>query len=135
MSTTIPARWRTLVLASALAGVVLLAFGYLAVDDDEDPAVVPLVLVLVLSAAIGLALWRAFGDRTGEAAAGPALGIGIASVVGGLFYWTGLVFFLAPVGIALGIAAERDRKGRIGLALSVAGLAFAVVWGLFDAVL
>ena len=79
-------------------------------------------------------LWRRFAGRSGETAATPALAIGILSLVLAFFYWTGLVYFVAPLGIALG-ASNRDGRARAGLALSAISLIGAIVIGVIDAIL
>lgn len=134
----IPARWRPLAFGSALAGVVILAFGYLGEDNGEgndDAAVIPLLIVLVVCAVVGYLLWRNLAARRdGASAAVPALAIGIVSIALGLFYWTGLVYFVAPAGIALGASAGEPR-GRAGMILSAVSLVGAIIWGVVDAVL
>ena len=134
----IPARWRPLVFGSAVVGTIILAFGYLSEDEGEgndDGAIVPLLIVLVVCAIVAYFLWRRLGaERAGESAPAVALVIGIVSLVLAFFYWTGLVYFVAPVGIALG-ASSTDGRGRIGLILSAISLAAAVVIGVVDAVL
>ena len=135
----IPARWRPLVIGSAVLGAVILAFGYLGEDEgtgNDESAVIPLILVLVVSGVVAYLLWRKFGSqRTGEAAAKPALVIGIVSLILAFFYWTGLVYFVSPVGVALGAAAAPDTRGRAGMVLSALSLVAALVIGVLDAVL
>lgn len=135
----IPARWRPLAIGSAILGAVILSFGYLSEDEgtgNDESAVIPLILVLVVSAIVAYLLWRKFGSqRTGEAAAKPALVIGIVSLILAFFYWTGLVYFVAPVGIALGAAAGGDSRGKTGMVLSALSLVAALVIGVTDAVL
>ena len=134
----IPARWRPLVFGSALVGTVILAFGYLSEDEGEgndDSAVIPLILVLIVCALVAYFLWRNLAaNRTGETAAGPALTIGIVSLLLAFFYWTGLVYFVAPVGIALG-ASTAESRGRAGMFLSALSLVAAIIIGVLDAVL
>jgi hypothetical protein len=83
---------------------------------------------------VGYLLWRRFAGRSGETAATPALVIGILSLVLAFFYWTGLVYFVAPLGIALG-TSNRDGRARAGLALSAISLIGAIVIGVIDAIL
>ena len=135
----IPARWRALVLGSALIGIIILSFGYLSEDEGEgndDGAIVGLLIVVIVSAIVGYLLWRYLvASRAADSAAQPALIIGVVSLVLALFYWTGLVYFVAPVGIALGSSAGGDQRGRIGLILSAVALGAAVAIGLADSVL
>ena len=135
----IPARWRALVLGSALVGIIILCFGYLSEDegtDNDDGAVIPLLIVVIVSIIVAYLLWRYLvATRAAGSAAMPALVVGIVSLLLAFFYWTGLVYFVAPVGIALGASAGGDQRGRIGLILSAVALGAAVAIGLADAVI
>jgi hypothetical protein len=136
MNTTFPRRWQPLVVASLLVGAVILFFGWTGGDDDDS--VIGWAIVTVLAVATAYAIWRfVAGPRLErrQAAATPALVLGVLSVLLGFIYWTGIVYGLAPAAIALGVAAGADTRGRIGLVLGCIGLGLAVIGGFVDGVL
>ena len=136
MDMTFPRRWQPLIVASLLVGAFILFFGWTGGDDDDS--VIGWAIVTLLAVGTAYALWRfVAGPRLAsrEAAAVPALVLGVLSLLLGFMYWTGIVYGLAPAAIALGVAAGPDTRGRIGLVLGCAGLLLAVVGGFVDGVL
>ena len=136
MNTIVPRRWQPLVLGSLLVGAVILFFGW--TEGNDDDSIIGWIIVTLLAVATAYGLWRFLaGPRldTPQAAAVPALVLGVLSVLLGFMYWTGFVYGLAPVAIALGVAAGPETRGRIGLVLGCIGLALAVIGGFTDGVL
>ena len=136
MDLTLQRRWQPLIATSLLVGAIILFFGWTGGDDDDS--IIGWFIVTLIAVGTAYLLWRfVAAPRLGssEACAVPALVLGVLSLLLGFMYWTGIVYGLAPVAIALGVAAGRDTRGRIGLALGCAGLLLAVVGGFIDGVL
>lgn len=136
MDLVFPRRWQPLIAGALLVGAFILYFGWTGGDDDDS--VIGWAIVTVLAVATAYGMWRyVAGPRldSSEAAAVPALVLGVLSLLLGFMYWTGIVYGLAPAAIALGVAAGPDTRGRIGLGLGCLGLAVAVVGGFVDGVL
>jgi hypothetical protein len=136
MDTIFPRRWQPLIVAALVVGAFILFFGW--TGDDDDESVIGWLIVTVLALVTTYGLWRyVAGPRLGspEAAAVPALVLGVLSLLLGFLYWTGIVYGIAPAAIALGLAAGPDTRGRIGLGLGCIGLALAVIGGFVDGVL
>ena len=135
----IPARWRPLVLISLAVGIAILAAGYIPSDPGEDDGgALGWVIVSLITIAVTFALWKfVVGPRMTSVATGgtTALVLGILTVVGVLFYWTGLPYALGPAAIALGKETDTDSKGKAGMVLGALGLAVAVIGGFIDSVL
>lgn len=136
MDSIISRRWQPLVIVTLLVGAFITFFGW--TGDDDDSSVIGWAIVMVLMLGATYAIWRYVASRrldTPQSAAGPALILGILVLLLGVVYWTGIVYGLAPAAIALGVAAGRETRGRIGLVLAVVGLGLAVIGGFIDGVL
>ena len=109
MNHLIPRRFQPLVIAALGVGILLMAIGNLSGGDGEEGGVVAFLVTTVVALVATWLLWHyVFEPRgSGGAAAGSA-----GVVVGGLalllaiFYWTGLVWALAPVAVALGVVGR-----------------------------
>jgi hypothetical protein len=117
----IPRRFQPLVFGSLAVAVVILAFANLAVEEDEQGSAVALVITLIIVAAAAVALWwllmqPALAGR--RPAARDALILSILALILGFFYWTGLVWVLAPAAIVL---ATLSREGQASRARAQAG--------------
>jgi hypothetical protein len=111
----IPRRFQPLVFGSLLVAVVILAFANLRTEEGEQGSPVALVITLIIVAAATIALWWALmqpalaGRRP---AARDALIVSVLALLVGFFYWTGLVWVLAPAAIVLGTLAREGEASR-----------------------
>jgi hypothetical protein len=134
----VPRRFVPLVAIALALGILFLALGYLSNDEGESGDARGFVIVVVVTLAVTYAVWEFLVSRRfagTSSAAGPAIGIGIAAVITGFLYWTGLGYGLAPAAIALGTIGRERGEGQnatIGLVLGWVGLLAAVVVGLAD---
>jgi hypothetical protein len=135
MDTLILQRWRPLVFAALIAGLVLLILGNTGLEEGDDGGTGGLIVTAVVMFLATFLLWRfVVMPRLDSGAEGAtiALVLGILAVLTGLAYWTGLGFAFGPAAVALGTVTAADSKGRAGMILGWIGLLAAVVTGILD---
>ncbi len=120
-------------------GLVILAFGYLGADEGEDGDAVGFIIITAVTLGIGYLVWRyvALPRSTGREAGTAGIIVGALSIIFALFYWTGIVYVLAPIAIALGVYAREgseQQQGTIALVLGWIAVVGALAVGVADAI-
>jgi hypothetical protein len=136
----VPRRFFPIAAIALALGVLFLALGWLSDGEEENGSVVGFLVVLIATLAIGYLVWRyvVLPRASGREAGVAGLIVGALSIIFALFYWTGVVYVLAPTAIALGVfgregGGEDNRKqSSIALILGWIALLGAVVIGATD---
>ena len=135
----VPRRFFPIAAIALALGILFLILGYFG-DEEEDDAVIPFIVVTIATLAIGYLVWRyvVLPRASGREAGVAGLIVGALAIIFAFFYWTGVVYVLAPTAIALGVygregGGEDNRKqSSIALILGLIALLGAVVIGATD---